>query len=299
MASLVEGCIEVAFGLKTLKIDYVQGKIFDCSGFRGKCYSTCLGKTTDRTWLVVDHLRTGGFFSGLSSRAFGNHNLKSKASLFTSPATTSLILLQPDLSELQIHSRILCDAGPIKISFHLRKLVLGSSYFPLAFIVTLFKQSAASLVELTLSVQRDHSIELREVNFPVSHRQGDSLLTDRDLQLLDVCIGRCQNLRMMTEWGRIGINTINLLRHLPPSLEVFNTSFPINDVHTIPKFSQQIPSDLRRLREVRLLTMTRKELEGHRWGRDMRDELNRRGIQVRFGFGKSMQESEFITEVST
>lgn len=119
-------------------------------------------------------------------------------------------------------------------------------------------------------------------------------------QLLDVCVGNCQNLQTLTEWDRIGINTINLLPYLPSSLEVFNTSFPILDIHCIPKFFRQLPSNLPKLREVRFLTMSKKELEGYRWGRDARDELNRRGIEVSFGFAECGQKErqDFSAEVS-
>jgi hypothetical protein len=99
--------------------------------------------------------------------------------------------------------------------------VIAGQYHPLAFIHALFASSCATLIDLVTNMLQGQSMEERE--------------------LLYRSIGSLQRLQRLSDFGRNSDETMNLLPHLPASLEEFSTCLP--DKHRVIQFAADLNLD--------------------------------------------------------
>lgn len=175
------------------------------------------------------------------------------------------------VTHLTFHTKILCDATPLQIPFQLTRLVLGGSYFPLAFTKALFAASVDSLVDLVLTLQQTHSPALREE--------------------INRGVGTLQNLRTLSDWCRTSAEFIDLCPYLPASLETINTCWP--DKHRLTSLARAFDLNaLPKLTNLRLTYLTRDEVTGAADGLKLLKTCERRGVEVTFGFEKDYLREE-------
>ncbi|KAM0751528.1 hypothetical protein T439DRAFT_324710 [Meredithblackwellia eburnea MCA 4105] len=206
-----------------------------------------------RAKLGIKRLRID-FVRGLSSRAFCLPNLAS-------------------ITDLTLHCKVLCDATPIFIHFHLSRLVLGGSYFPLAFSKALLAASVESLNELTMTMQQAHSPTLRED--------------------LNREIGTLVNLRVFSDWCRTSQEFIDLCPFLPASLETVNTCWP--DRHRLTSFVRAFDlASFPRLTDLRWTYLTPEEVAGTADGAKLLSMCAQREINVAYGFEKDYLREEHL-----
>ncbi|KAI5478510.1 developmentally regulated GTP-binding protein 2 [Pseudohyphozyma bogoriensis] len=194
------------------------------------------------------------FVRGLSQRAFTVPNLA-------------------ELTHLTLHTKILCDPVPSVVPFQLTRLVLGGSYFPLAFIKALFTASAESLTDLAMTLQANHSLDLRST--------------------INQAVGTLNQLTTLSDWCRSSQEFIDLVPYLPTTLKTINTCFP--DRHRLLSLEKAFDVNrLPRLESFRFMYLSKDDVRSSADGARFRAALETRGVMVTCGFEKGYMREEHL-----
>ncbi|KAL8279316.1 hypothetical protein RQP46_008353 [Phenoliferia psychrophenolica] len=167
------------------------------------------------------------------------------------------------------------------VPFKLERLVLGGSYFPIAFIQTLFATSTDSLQNLTITMRTMHSPSL-----------------DAELSR---SIATLKNLRVISDWCRSGQDFVDLCPYLPISLETINTCFP--DRLKLGLLARAIvPGRLPKLKHLRLMYLTREDLVPSGVGSVdsglIAKVCKQHGIELAFGFeSASLRDEHLLSQI--